>query len=144
MVDFSNFNHLNPRADRPVEYVLEIPGMDDIILEVLPALAVNRPLLNDQAKMQAKLQRKLGRKKELSVSDLDEMKSIIRRQYAQHIVRGWQNVKDVDGADVPFNVEHCHEFLMVLPDELFEELAEFCRDADNFLESADAEDLGKL
>jgi hypothetical protein len=145
MVDFSNFNHLNPSGDKPVNYELDIPGMEDpIVLEVLPALAVNKPLLNEQAKMHAKLQRKMGRKQELSVKDLEEMRSVIRKQYAQYVVKGWKNVLDASGEPVPFSVDNCHQFLMILPDEMFDEIADFCRDPENFLESEDAEDLGKL
>lgn len=145
MVDFSNFNHLNPSGDKPVTFELYVPGMDDpIVLDVLPALAVNKPLLNEQAKMHAKLQRKMGRKQELSVKDLEEMRSVIRKQYAQYVVKGWKNVLDASGEPVPFSVDNCHQFLMILPDEMFDEIADFCRDSENFLESADAEDLGKL
>lgn len=145
MVDFSNFNHLNPAGDKPVSYELDVQGLEEpILLDVLPALAVNKPLLNEQAKMHAKLQRKMGRKQELSVKDLEELRSVIRRQYAQYVVKGWKNVLDASGEPVPFSVDNCHQFLMVLPDEMFDEIADFCREADNFLESADAEDLGKL
>lgn len=144
MIDFSNLDHLNPKADQAVEYELDITGLDTpIVLRVRPALSVNKPFLNDQAKLHAQMQRKMGRKGQLTASGLEEMRSAIRRQYAKHIVVGWENVLDAAGDEVPFNPDHCHQFLMMLPDEMFDELADFCRDPDSFLEVVDAEDLGK-
>jgi hypothetical protein len=146
MVDFSNIQKLSPAADALSQ--VEIPiitkdGADYVVLTVLPALSMNRPFLNAQAKFSSAYQRLTSRKKELGAADLEKLRSDGRKQFAQHIIRGWENVFDAAGNEVTFNETNCFDFLMALPDSAHEDLVEFCMDADNFLELEDSEELGK-
>lgn len=50
-------------------------------------------------------------------------REIMIRVYSATVILGWENVKDADGNDLPFNYENCIKLLTDLPD-LFEDIVE--------------------
>lgn len=55
------------------------------------------------------------------VMDQDQLRSILRRVYAETVVRGWENVFGPDGVELQFNVENCVTLFELLPD-LFDDV----------------------
>jgi len=103
-------------------------------LTCLPATSINRSFFNAVLKRRKELARKLrGRKNEVPTEA--EMAAVRKQDaelFVQYIVTGWSDVIDVDGNEVEFSQEECQEFLMAIPQDMFEDLRNFCLDISNF------------
>lgn len=68
----------------------------------------------------------------------DDTGEIARRRdldlYPIHIVTGWDDVYDEDGAPVPFSQDACREFLDAIPNWIFDDIRMHCVQAINFLD----------
>jgi hypothetical protein len=111
------------------------------IVECLPATEANRPYHNALLKRNAKLAQRF-RAGRISREMLEKSRDEDRELYAKFVVKGWRNVKDDNGADVPFTQEAAAEFFEALPNWLFDELRVWASSPGNFVDE-DAESLGE-
>lgn len=63
-----------------------------------------------------------------------------REMFPKYVVTGWERVVDDDGADVPFSVESCAEFIEALPDDIFEGARLHAMATSNYRETSDGDD----
>lgn len=144
MVDFSNISKHKPQAEQPVALRIDIPGLEDeVVLQVLPALLINRRLASAQQKFASRMAKKLERKDGPSIQDLEDSQRALHEQFAKYVIVGWSGVFDVNGDEVDYSIETCIQLLGALRDEIFDEIVRFCKDAENFVEVEDPEELGK-
>lgn len=59
--------------------------------------------------------------------------------FCGHLLKGWENVLDEQGAEIPYSVENAKKLMSDLPD-LYSELLEVSNDASHFLDSNREED----
>jgi hypothetical protein len=53
---------------------------------------------------------------------LDALRPMDKRLYPKHIIVGWRNILDTDGAAVEFSPEVCAEFCDAIPDIEFDDI----------------------
>jgi hypothetical protein len=54
--------------------------------------------------------------------------------FCGHILKGWENVRNEQGADLPFSTENAKKLMTDLPD-LYQELSDAANETANFLDS---------
>jgi hypothetical protein len=142
--NFSHLRNLTVATDSQSEFIFYgISG--EPALDVAPATEANKPYLNGVLARSKKLARRL-RGARMTVEVLQESREQDRELYPKHVVKGWRNVFDADGNEVPFCPEACAEFLQAIPNDMFDELRTFCGNADNFRhpDEGDEEDAEEL
>lgn len=133
MVDFSNVSSLRVGANTTTKYELYDIDMEGACLFVTPATRVNTKFTNAQLTLALPYQRQLSSKR-LSAEKIANFREASKPLYARHIIKGWENIRDKDGVEVPFDQEVCLQFLKALPDQTFDDLITFCEDESNFRE----------
>ena len=129
----SDFGHLASKNKDTADYTF-YNVLGEPTLTVRFAGESNKPYFNEVLRRQEHYHR---RKAKINVDILKDNRERDRGLYPKHVVLGWKNVKDKVGAVVTFNQEDCEAFLRAIPDDEFDGLREFCRDASNFREIAD-------
>lgn len=120
----------------------EIQGLDGtgIVLDVAPAGEPNPLYFNALSSFAMKRSRSL--KSGDGAVVIKQVRDLDRKLYPQHVIKGWKNMPDTGGTEVPYSKKSAAEFLSKLPDHYFDKLREFCADLDNFanvsLEDAEA------
>lgn len=137
-MSFDHLKKLAVKADARSTFTFhEIEGTP--VLEVLPATEDNKPYYNAVLTRSRSVARRA--KASVNVALSKDLRDSDRELFARHVVRGWKNVRDDKGQDVPFNQDSCLEFLQALPDYMFDDLRDHCITHSNFKE--DAADLTK-
>lgn len=139
--DFSHLKKLDP-SGRTAEFKL-VQLARQPTLTVASATQANKAFLNATLKI-ARGAPKRYRLGKLNASMLDELRAEDLELFAKHVVLGWQGIRNVSGAEVPFSQENCQAFLSQLPAWLFDELRNFCRDVDNFIDGPTGEEVEAL
>ncbi len=134
--DFSHLSRYQPSADRTAEYRLtQIDGEPTLVLA--PATADNRPYFNAvlrQSKDEVRRLQAAG----VTAESLAERRRLSRELLAQHVLKGWRDVRDRSGAEVAFSPENALGFLRALPDWLFDAVQAFASSPSNFLAPGEA------
>jgi len=132
----SKFGHLQKLAvtgESTVDFVFyAIDGSPT--LEVAPATKANKPFFNAVLKKGKEAQRKLrARRGQMPTqAQLDEVRRQDADLFVEYVVKGWRNVVDQEGEPVEFSAQECREFLLAIPEDMFEELRDFCMETANF------------
>ena len=146
MAKFSHLKALSVSDGDTAEFTFyEIGGAP--VLTCAPATKVNSDFLNAVLKQSKAAQRKLrARKGQMpTAAQLEEVKQQDVVLFTKYIVKDWRNVEDFDGTPVEFSEEACQEFLLAIPDDMFEDLRAFCLDISNFRqEGMDPEEQEEL
>lgn len=128
---------LGERDGKPVTAVLVVTMANDLnpdflneVLKATPGDAKGRTLNPATATAAQKMV--------MIRSALEEDKKL----FAKHVIKGWENVFDDTGREMPFSPEECLNFLNFLPEHIFKELRIYCQIADNFI-GVDAAVLAK-
>lgn len=142
MADFSHLKQ-HEASQEPVDYPLyEIDG--DIALKVVAAGENNKGYFNALLRSQGSSRgRAKISAKTISQETLDSFRDEDKKLYAQHIIKGWENVVDSSGKKVKFSVKEAESFLEQLPNWIFDGIRKFCSDIGNFVDRVDSEDKGK-
>ena len=133
MTDFGQLRALEVTADRTAEFTLhQVEGTPTLILA--PATESNIPLFNAALKHAGKASNraKVGAKQSLSTIKAGRTQD--RELYARFVAKGWRDVVDVNGDEVPFSRDSCLDFLTALPDYMFDDVREFAREPSNFID----------
>jgi hypothetical protein len=145
MVDFGHLRQHDVRADSTADYALVqiSTGEKTPTLVLRPATEVNRPYFNALLKRTSKRARLLSAGN-LNSSMLEENRAEDRALYPQYVVTGWRDVVDAGGEEVKFSKEAAADFVQALPDWVFDDVAAFARNPQNFAGGpVDAEDVAK-
>jgi hypothetical protein len=106
-----------------------------IVLHLLPGTRDNRPFRNTMLLLSmAEKENPSSEAVDLAAMDAKEDKLIAIA--AKHIVRGWSNVFDDDGAPVPYSEEAAIDLLSLLRTE-FDNIVKFATDETKFVEPVD-------
>lgn len=65
-----------------------------------------------------------------------ERNRLEKELFSEHVVIGWENVRDDDDQKVPFSADACAEFLQAMPDWMFDSLYTFAANPANFTREA--------
>lgn len=129
MAEF-DFSHLKVDRGRVAHYTIyQLEG--EPVLELAPAGEVNKAYFNDALRRLKKRQAQIkatGISAELVKANREEEYDL----FARHIVRGWSNVLDVNGDEVPYDESNARAFLKALPTDLFDAIRDFAADLSNF------------
>lgn len=130
----ANFEHLKELAvehDSTTFYLFSrIMGLPR--LEVRPAHRINPLFLNEMIRGSKEAARRLSSEEMPDQKELDKVRLRDADIFARCIVVGWENVIDSEGNEVEFTEDHCREFLMAIPVDMFDDLRVFCMLIDNF------------
>ena len=141
--DFSHLSRCEPDNTKTVPFPLPY---DLGTLLVVSSTESNRAYFNDRFRAN-RVNR--ARQQQITSGNINsklirEVRDEDRVAYSKFVVRGWEGVRDANGNLAPFTQENCQKFLTALPDHLFEEVRDFCRNAANFIEQVvDAEGVAK-
>ena len=144
MADFSHLKKLDVSVGQTTEYVFNQITVNDKspVLIVAPATEANKPYFNALLRRAGKTTRQV-RSGSINIGMLEDNRTEDRSLYPKHVVKGWRDVTDAGGDDVPFSVESCTDFLTALPDWLFDELRSFCGNPASFADVLDSEATAK-
>lgn len=138
MVDFSQLKRQHVSDQDTARYDLFDIDMPGAYLTVAPATRSNKAYNAAMIKQTLPMQRRMAGGK-LSAEFLEKYRDDLKPLYAKHVIKGWGNVVDASGADVPFSVENAGAFLEALPNQPFDGLVGFCEDDSNFREDEDTD-----
>lgn len=123
MSKFGYLQKLEVSATRVVTYdITEIDPQPK--LSLVPATEANKPYFNAVLR-RARKNNKSVQAGAVSVNLIEANRDEDRELYAQHIIKGWENVIDDKGKQVPFSPEVCLEYLRALPSDIFDSIREF-------------------
>lgn len=133
MTDFGQLRALEVPADKTVEYVLyNVKGTPTLILA--SATESNIPLFNAVLKHSGQTANRAQANAKPSLDRIKEGRAQDRELYARYVVKGWRDVVDVNGVEVEFTADDCHDFLKALPYNMFDGVREFARELSNFVD----------
>jgi hypothetical protein len=138
--DLGHIAKLNVDAQETREYCFEdIRGRPTIL--VLPATRENKALRNAAMKIPLKAVRRIQSTGQLDGRFIDEVAARDLKLYPKYVVRGWgqRPPKERNGTPLPETEEAYAAFLEVLPFDMFEDLRQFCQNANNWREAEDEE-----
>ena len=147
MTDFTYLKELETtgKTARYTMVMIALTNKDNMQHPVLicrPATEVNRAFANEQLRI-TKKNVPLVRSGAVSLDTIAENRDAERGLYAKHVIAGWENVIDGDGAQVAYDSTVCLEFLNSLPDFIFDEVRNFCTNPQNFVEAVSVEAIVK-
>lgn len=143
MADFSHLKNLDVQA-KTTRYQMDqitVNGMAPVFI-VASATEANKPYFNALLK-KANQASKAVRRGKISSDLISKNRAEDRDLYPKHIILGWEDVLDSDGATVPYSKAEAKELIESLPDWLFDDLRTFCGDPANFADTLDVEIIAK-
>lgn len=132
MSKFGHLKKLDIESTKLVPYEI-IQIADKPVLQVAPATEVNKPFFNALLR-RARKTSKAVQAGAITAGLIDSNREEDKELYSQFVVKGWSNVKDESGNDVPFSQADCLEYLKALPNYIFDPLREFVSNPMNFVE----------
>jgi hypothetical protein len=138
MADFSHFKAFAVTSELRAEYsfnAIEVSGKIPV-LEIAPATEANKPYFNALLKRGIKYARQVQAGK-VSTQALEDNRENDRELYPLYVVKGWQDVLDAKGKEVPFTQENVREFLSAIPAWAFDDLRNFAGNPISFVVDQD-------
>lgn len=127
--------------DLTKEYTLgiTIQGLSPVLMVVSTDESANKPYRNamQQHFIGSNLSKKSVNQQNIELTNFD------RTAYPQYVIKGWKNIVDAEGNEVPFSVNDCLDFIEMLPKYEFNGLRSFCLDPSNFVATIDIEVTAK-
>lgn len=141
----SKFNYLESKRTKNKQVYFETyeinPDESKSTLTVLPSTAANSKYMNAFLKQSNVLRRRTKKSKDFTLSELSELRNLDKELFPEHVIVGWENVKDGANSIVPFNKENCTDLIAALPDFMFDELRDYCANPYNFINLDTVEDI---
>lgn len=132
MADFSQLSRLDIGVAETVDYTLyQIEG--EPTLQLAPATEANKPYFNAVLRRSRKNVRALNAGS-ITTGMIASNREEDRLLYVAHIVKGWNDVTDAKGKEVPFSADNARDFLNALPNWIFDDLRTFAGNPANFLD----------
>lgn len=112
-----------------------------IVLHLLPGTKDNRPFRNTMLLLSMD-EKKNPSPEAVDLASMDKKEDRLIEIMAKHVIRGWSNVFDDDGAPVPYSEEAAIDLLSLLRTE-FDNIVKFAVDDANFIEPVDIAAVAK-
>lgn len=146
MSKFAHLKALKVDGTKTVRYELSeitVNGVSPVLL-VAPATDANKPYFNAMLKRVAAT-KKRPRGGAITMAFIDESREEDIQTYAEHIIKGWEDMIGADGKPIKFSVDECKEFLEAIDTWIFDGIRAFCVDPKNFAGDLDIniEDVSK-
>jgi hypothetical protein len=141
--DFSHLKQFDVTASRTAEFTLHQitwPSGGSPTLVVTPATEANKPYFNALLKRVSRSS-KAVRAGKLNAGMISENRDEDRALFPRHVVKDWHGVEDAEGNEVSFSAADCEQFLVQLPDWMFDELRDFASNPTSFVD--DIQDPGE-
>ncbi len=74
----------------------------------------------------------------LGLVDQEKTNEALADVYAETIIKGWKNVRDLKGKEIPYTVENCKKLLLDLPD-LFDIIVDVSLNMKNYQDAVTEE-----
>ena len=100
------------------------------VLTLASATDANKPYYNAFLK---RTRRTLAKGNEVTAETMAHNRNDDRALYPEFVLKGWKNVIDDEGKEVPFSKESAAEFIQMLPDWLFDDMRNHAISPANFL-----------
>ena len=136
--DFSHLKQFEADAAKTVEFEfpeITINGVSPVLI-VKTASASNKPFTTASLKTSS-MKQVSKRRGQINPKVSADLRDDDRQLYSKYIITGWKNVTNASGDTVPFSPGAALAFLEQLPDNIFDQVREFCSDPSNFVESLD-------
>lgn len=147
--DFGYLKQKQVSREGTAEMTLYAAAYDDgtfPVLEGKHAGLTNAALVAESTKNLSPKSRRNAARGKVSVADIEENRAKERELYAKHVITGWSNVRNSTGKESSFSVDNCKAFLAELPQDFFDDIADFFTNPDNFrnenLSDEEAEEVG--
>ena len=143
MSDFSHLAKLDVGVAEATDYTFyQIEG--EPTLTVAPATESNRPYFNATLRRSRKNVRAITANS-ISAGMIASNREEDKAMFVAFIIKGWRDVEDSDGKEVPFTQDNVRDFLNALPNWIFDDLRTFVTNPANFLDDGivEAEVTGK-
>ena len=139
----ANFTHLKAlTADNIVEY--EMPELGpDAVLKLCCANEGNKGYMNGLLRLTGQSKGQRRQKVKVDAESMGKMRAYDKELYPEHVITGWDGVKDDEGKLVKFKPSEVSDLLAQLPDYLFDEIRGFANDPENFVAVIDSEEKAK-
>lgn len=138
--DFSNISRQEIKTQDTAQFTFyRIQGMTPV-LTVKPATEANPDYMRAILRGSREQMRRM-RGADLTPEMLKENREKDRQLFPRFVVMGWEGVLDASGEPVTFSQDACEAFLRALPDDIFNELRDFCSTPDNFRDTVGEEDV---
>lgn len=144
MTDFSYLKAMEVTTDLTVEYEIHQISVNGKTpkLHMKPAVQANAPYFNALLKIAAK-NAKSVQAGQVNTGMISETRDQDRELFPKHVITGWSDMPDADGAEVKFSAETCRDFLDQLPDHIFDVIRNFATTPENFVDNVDIEVTAK-
>lgn len=135
-IDFTNVSKLKVTKDIRKEYRLGVAlkaNAPSPSFTVVSAGEANKVYFNAFLKSTKSKFRQISNQN-MSADLLAEIRDNDRDLYSKYIIVDWKNVYDGNGNPVEFNPTNVKEFLTALPNQIFDEIRQFCGNYVNFMD----------
>lgn len=129
MTDFSHLKNLEVK-DNTEEYPLSFIAGEPVLI-VKPATESNKGYFN--AVLRKSRQTLKAAKNGVNAKMVKQNREEDRELYSEHVIVGWNGIKDKNGDPVEHSVKNVLAFLEQLPDWIFDEIRTFCGQSANFV-----------
>ncbi len=109
----------------------EIDGFDFVVGEATFKIARAGGRNRNYFFMRTKKMASFRQEQILGTVDQIEMNRALAEVYAETVVKGWSNVRDMNGNEIPYTYENCVKLLLDLPD-LFDLISDVSMNMKNY------------
>ena len=128
MTDFSYLKKLEVTGKTADYTIYQISGEPTLIMK--PATEANKPFFNSVLRRSNRNLRAV--KGGINSKMIKENREEDRELYPKHIISGWKDVIDSKGKTVEFSEKDCADFIIAIPDWIFDDIRAFAGESSNF------------
>lgn len=143
MADFSHLKQLDVTRDMRSRFTLhsiQVNGVSPTLI-LRPATEQNPAYFNALIKRNRKAAQ-IIQAGGVTAGLIAQNRNEDRELFPAHVIDGWENMLEADGAEVPFNLQNCRDFVNALPDYIFDTVRDHAGTHRNFV--PDAPDPGEV
>ena len=143
MSKFGHFEDMSVKADTTAELTLhqiDVGGVSPTLI-VKPSTDANKPYFNALLKRSGRNMRQLQAGK-ITAGLIEENRAEDRELFPKFVIVGWKDMLDADGNSIEFTPQDCRDFVGSIPDWLFDDITNFTKNPQNFLNTTSV-DVGE-
>jgi hypothetical protein len=134
---FGHLKQLDVKSDSTADMTLHQIEVNDVspTLVVRPATDANKPYFNALLKRSGRNMRQVQSGK-ITAGLIEDNREEDKVLFPKHVVVGWKDMLDEKGKEIPFTEADCQDFVESLPNWLFDDICQFAKNPQNFLNTA--------
>lgn len=145
MSKFGHFESMDVKADTTAEMTLhqiDVGGVSPTLV-MKPATDVNKPYFNALLKRSGRNMRQVQAGK-ITAGLIEDNRSEDKELFPKYVIVDWRDMLDAKGKPIKFSEADCREFIGAIPNWLFDDIAQYAKNPQNFLNSTsvDVQDTG--